>query len=114
MPALAFIRLPAASAPMSFRVTPPSARAAMAASAARSTVSRSGCFPNFVMLIPRIQMSSLMSGLQGLKAEADGLGAVVVGAHHVGGELHLHPERDVLGVGLGVDHVAADAGAIAV
>jgi hypothetical protein len=43
------IRLPAASTPMSFIVTPPSARAACAASAARSTVSSSGCFPNFVM-----------------------------------------------------------------
>ena len=45
---------------MSFIVTPPSASAAMAASAARSTVSLSGCLPNLVMLIPRIQMSSAM------------------------------------------------------
>jgi hypothetical protein len=44
---------------MSRIVTPPSARAAIAASAARSTVSLSGCLPNFVILMPRIQMSSL-------------------------------------------------------
>ena len=44
---------------MSFIVTPPSARAPMAASAARSTMSLSGCLPNFVMWMPRIQMSSL-------------------------------------------------------
>ena len=43
------IRLPAASTPISFIVTPASLNAACAASAARSTVSRSGCFPNFVM-----------------------------------------------------------------
>ncbi len=60
MPALALIRLPAARMPMSFMVTPPSASAARAASAARSTVSWSGCLPNLVMLIPRIQMSSLI------------------------------------------------------
>ena len=44
---------------MSFIVTPPSASAPIAASAARSTVSLSGCLPNLVMWIPRIQMSSL-------------------------------------------------------
>src|SRR6056297_732476 len=54
------IRLPAASTPMSAMVTPPSASAAMTASEARSTTSRSVCLPNLVMLIPRIQMSSLM------------------------------------------------------
>ena len=59
-----------------------------AASAARSTVSLSGCLPNFVMWIPRIQMSSLRHGRSpsvsaGLEAEADGLGAVVVGADRV-------------------------------
>jgi hypothetical protein len=43
------MRLPAANTPMSRIETPPSASAPSAASAARSTVSRSGCFPNFVM-----------------------------------------------------------------
>src|SRR5688572_9831011 len=114
MGAPAPMRLPAARMPMSFMVTPPSASAAMAASAARSTVSRSGCLPNFVMRMPRMKMSSLMSGLQGLEAEADGLGAVVVGADREGGQLDLHPEGHVLGIGVGVDHVAADAGAVAV
>ena len=72
---------------MSFIVTPPSASAASAASEARSTVSLSGCLPNLVMLIPRIQMSSLIAApvvqsscLGGFEAEADGFGAVVVGA----------------------------------
>src|SRR5688500_5572897 len=115
MGAPAPMRLPAARMPMSRMVTPPSARAAMAASAARSTVSRSGCLPNFVMLMPRMKMSSLIaSRSQGLVAEADGLGAVVVGSHHVGGQLDLHAERHVLGIGLGVDHVAADARAVTV
>ena len=45
--------------PMSFIDTPPSLRAPWTASAARSTVSLSGCLPNLVMWIPRIQMSSL-------------------------------------------------------
>ena len=44
---------------MSFIDTPPSARAPRMASAARSTMSLSGCLPNFVMWIPRIQISSL-------------------------------------------------------
>ena len=44
---------------MSDIVTPASARAASTASDARSTTSLSGYLPNFVMWIPRIQMSSL-------------------------------------------------------
>ena len=55
------MRLPAATTPMSCMVTPPSARAPRAASAARSTVSLSGCLPNLVMVIPRIQMSSALA-----------------------------------------------------
>ena len=43
------IRLPAPITPMSFIDTPASLRAACTASAARSTVSLSGCFPNLVM-----------------------------------------------------------------
>ena len=58
MPALACIRLPAAMTPMSFMVTPPSARAPRTASEARSTRSWSGCLPNLVMWIPRIHRSS--------------------------------------------------------
>src|SRR3954452_15616398 len=109
------MRLPAARMPMSFMVTPASARAAMAAWAARSTVSRSGCLPNFVMLIPRMKTSSLIaSRSQGLVAEADGLGAVVVRPGHERGQLDLHAERHVLGIRIGVDHVAAHRGAVAV
>ena len=54
-------RLPAARMPMSPMVTPASASAAMAASAPRSMTSLSGCLPNFVMLMPRMQMSSLIA-----------------------------------------------------
>src|SRR3954470_13743262 len=111
MPRPAPMRLPAAITPMSFIAAPPSASAASVASAARSTVSRSGYLPNFVMWIPRIQTSSLaIAGLlvllvDRLEAEADGIGAGAVLTDHVGGQLHLHPELHVLGVGLGVDHV---------
>ena len=45
--------------PMSAIVTPASASAPLAASAARSTVSLSACLPNLVIRMPRIQMSSL-------------------------------------------------------
>src|SRR3954470_6485695 len=118
MPALAFMRLPAASTPICFIVTPASFRAAMAASAARSTVSCSGCLPNLVMWIPRIQTLSATShapwDLDRLEAEADGFGAVVVGADGIGRQLDLHPERHVVGVGIGVDDVAAHARAVAV
>ena len=58
MPALDCIRLPAPMIPMSFMVTPPSARAPSTASEARSTRSWSGCLPNLVMWIPRIHRSS--------------------------------------------------------
>ena len=64
---------------MSRIVTPPSASAPRAASAARSTVSLSGCLPNLVMWMPRIQTSSLaidaVSFLPRLEAEADRFGA---------------------------------------
>src|SRR5690606_29966552 len=126
MPALAFIRLPAASTPMSAMVRPASASAPIAASAARSTVSRSGCLPNLVMVMPTIQMSSLAlivapcrrevvcrSG-RGLETEADGLGAVGVRADRVGRQPHLHPGADVLGVRFDVDEVGAHMGAVAV
>ena len=53
------IRFPAARTPMSRMLTPASVSAAMTASAPRSTMSLSECFPNFVIAIPRIQMSSL-------------------------------------------------------
>jgi hypothetical protein len=56
------------------------------------------------MLMPRIR----------LEAVVDGLGAGGVGADRVRGEADLHAERDVLGVGLGVDDVAPHAGAVAV
>src|SRR6478736_8467990 len=117
MPAAAPMRLPAARTPMSFMVTPPSARAARAASDARSTGSSSGYLPNFVMLMPRIQMSSLDMScplVRRLEAVVDCLGAGGVGADGERGQTDLHPERDVIGVGRGVDDRAPHAGAVAV
>src|SRR5690606_2819273 len=111
------MRLPAASTPMSFIVTPASARAASAASAPRSTTSLSGCLPNLVIVMPRIQMSSAMvfpSVLDGLEAEADGLGALAVGRPPVGGEGVRHAVVRVVRLPVLVVHVAADAGAVAV
>src|SRR6056297_1428625 len=111
------MRLPAARMPMSAMETPASARAAMAAWAPRSTVSRSGCLPNLVMLIPRIQMSSLISRSSRRdrrEAETDRLDTAVVGAHRIGGQADLHAERHVLVVGGHVDQVAPHARAVAV
>src|SRR5215468_7049920 len=116
-------RLPAARIPMSFIVAPESASAPRAASAPRSTTSLSGCLPNLVMWIPRIQMSSLLlivvlrfarCSVDGFETEADRLGSVGVGAHRIGGQPQLHAERDVLGIGWAVDHVAAHARAVAI
>src|SRR5271166_6606080 len=120
IPALAAIRLPAAITPTSAMVTPASASAPVAASAARSTVSRSGCLPNLVIRIPRIQISSLAlivtapSSFGGLEAEADRLGARRVGSHRVSGQPHLHPVADVFRIGLDVDQVGPHLGAVAV
>src|SRR4051812_598085 len=100
------MRLPAARMPTSPIETPPSASAPMTASAARSTVSLSGCLPNLVIEIPRIQMSSLMSvPFHGLEAEADRLGAGGIGPDDLGRQPHLHSHLDVLRVGRRVDHV---------
>src|SRR5438132_8706849 len=97
------IRLPAASTPMSFIVTPASDSAPIAASAARSIVSLSGCLPNLVIWIPRIHTSSAailsllcVASIDRLEAEADGLGAFVVVAERERGQTHLHPQRHVL------------------
>src|SRR5581483_12242306 len=100
----------------SFIETPPSESAPSAASAARSTVSLSGCFPNLVMWIPRIQASSATVAplADRFEAEADGLGAVVVGPEREGGQAHRHAELDVLGVRLGVDDVGPHARAVTV
>src|SRR5258706_4260849 len=98
------MRLPAASTPICFIVTPRSFNAPSAASAARSTLSLSGYLPNLVMWIPRIQTLSAISsplGSDRLEAEADGFGAVVVSADRVGRELHFHPEMDVIRIGIG-------------
>src|SRR4029450_940976 len=114
MPAALPIRLPAASTPMSAMVTPPSARAAMAASAARSTVSWSGCLPKRVMWIPRIQTSSAMGGLLRGEPEADRLGAGAVDADRERGQRHLHAQLHVVGGGLDAHDVASHAGAVAV
>src|SRR5256885_2013408 len=111
------MRLPAASTPMSFIVTPASDSAPIAASAARSTVSLSGCLPNLVIWIPRIQTSLVAMALlsaDGLEAEADGLGAVVVGADRIRRQPHLHADLDVLGVRGAVDDVGPHARAVAV
>src|SRR6478672_220571 len=115
MPAPADMRLPAARMPMSWIVTPASASAASAASEARSIVSLSGCLPNFVILIPRIHTSSAMSAhLQGLEAEADGLGTRRIGSDRERREPDLHAQLHVLGIGLDVDDVAPHRGAAAV
>src|SRR6478609_2848122 len=109
------MRLPAARMPMSRMVMPPSDNAPITASDARSTVSFSGCLPNFVMWIPRIQMSSAMSGsFRRCETESDRLGAGAVDAHHLGRELHLHADVHVLRVGGGADDVGAHARAVAV
>src|SRR5579883_626023 len=130
IPAAAAMRFPAARTPMSLMVTWASERAPRAASAARSTVSLSGCFPNLVMWIPRIQTSSLTcrsslpaprrsrldrwaSGRR-LEAKPDGLGPLRVRPHGERGQPHLHPEFHVLGVRLDVDDVRPDARAPAV
>src|SRR5882724_12017344 len=111
-------RLPAASTPMSFIFTPASASAPSVASAARSTTSLSGCFPNFVILMPRIQTSLVLTArsLVGdrFEAEADRFGAGAVGAKRVRRQADLHPEGHVVGIRVDVDEVAPDAGALAV
>src|SRR6202022_1233692 len=149
MPALAFIRFPAASTPLSAMVTPASESAPMAAWAARSTASRSGCLPNLVIRIPRIQTSSLpfivdapSSGDQcrvvgdgresvvhrggramldtsqrsrdGFEAKPHRLVALGIGADRGGGEPPFHSVMAVLGMGLDVDEVGADSGAVTV
>src|SRR6516165_3956076 len=88
----------------------------MAASAARSTVSRSGCLPNLVMWMPRIQMSSLAMSVtfHRFEAEADGFGALIVSPHHIRRQADFHSRVHMLGVGSHVDDVAADARPVAV
>src|SRR4030095_14019772 len=113
--ALAAMRLPAASTPMSFMVTPPSARAPRAASDARSIVSLSGCLPNLVIVMPRIQTSSAMSvGLLGSEPEPDGFRAGAVDTDGERGEPDLHAQPDVVGRGVHADDVAPHAGPVAV
>src|SRR5262245_6697631 len=119
MPADAFIRLPAASTPMSLMPTPASRSAPCAASKARSTVSLSGCFPNFVMVIPSIQASLaisrvLLSRLGGLVAEADGRGAFGVSADRERHQPYLHAQCHMLGVGRRVHDTGRHARATAV
>src|SRR4051812_6844918 len=113
------MRLPAAITPMSRIRTPASANAPMTAPAARSAVSLSGCFPNFVMVMPRIQTPSLLGTGCSLvrdrfEAEADGLGALAVGTEHVGGQADLHAQGHVVGIGIDVDDVAPHARALTV
>src|ERR1700735_2263102 len=112
------MRLPAPMMPMSFMVTPPSARAPWTACDARSVVSRSGCFPNFVMWMPRIHTSSDADAIvltsQGFETEAHCLGAVVVGADHLGGQADLHAQRHVFGIGRHGDEIGFQPGAVTV
>src|SRR5579883_3369660 len=105
------IRQPKPRTPMSRIVTPPSAIAPMAASAAKSIVSLSGCLPNLVMWIPRIQTSSLAMSiaLHRLVSVTDRLGPILVRSHDVGRQAHLHAGPDVLGVGRHIDDIGADA-----
>src|SRR5262245_8850035 len=113
--ALAAIRLPAASTPMSCMVTPPSARAPRAASEARSIVSLSGCLPNLVIVIPRIQTSSAMSvRLLGAEPEPDGFRAGTVDTDGERREPDLHAQPDVFRSGLRAHDVAPHAGPVAV
>src|SRR5580700_8305344 len=112
-------RFPAPMMPMSFMVTPPSARAPETASDARSAMSLSGCLPNLVMWMPRIQMSSLMAvsssgrfSADRLVAKADRLDAFFVGANRKRRQTKLHSERDLLGGGVNVHHVGPDGRAI--
>src|ERR1019366_4345528 len=116
MPALAAIRLPAATTPMSAMVTPPSARAPSTASDARSTMSLSGCLPNLVIEIPSTHTSSvaMSSRLLGFEPEPDRFGAFVVRTDYLGGQADLHPERHVLGVGGDVDQIGTHTGPRAV
>src|SRR5215210_2909174 len=92
------MRLPAARMPMSRIVTPPSARAPIAASLARSMVSLWGCLPNLVMWIPRIQMSSaaIARSFDRFETEPDCFGAGAIGADHLGCEPDLHADVDVI------------------
>src|SRR6266480_6396079 len=115
------IRFPAARMFICFMLTPASPSAPRAASDARSTESLSGCLPNFVMWMPRIQTSSLIAVLSDqavssgrFEAEANGLGPRFVGTEGERGEPELHSEAHVLWIGVGVDHVAAHARAVAV
>src|SRR6478752_1366139 len=114
IPPAAPIKFPAARTPMSRIDTPPSASAAIAASDARSTVSLSGCLPNLVIWIPRIQTSSpaIASPLSDrFETEPDRLDTFAIRTHRLRRQLDLHPEGHMLGIGLDVDHVAAHAGA---
>src|SRR6476646_7443937 len=110
------MRLPAARMPMSRMVTPPSASAPIAASLARSMVSRSGCLPNLVMWIPRIQMSSaaIACSFQRFETEPDRIGAGAVRADDLRCEPDLHADVHVIGVGLDVHDVGANARSLAV
>src|SRR5437764_4595787 len=113
-------RLPAAITPMSCIRTPASARAPRTAPAPRSTTSLSGCLPNFVMWMPRIQTVSRLgtaassSVRDRLEAEAEGLGAGAVGAERVRRQPHLHAQREMGWVGVDVDDVGPHAGPVAV
>src|ERR1700729_2766585 len=112
------MRLPAPMMPMSFMVTPPSARAPWTACDARSVVSRSGRFPNLVMWMPRTHTSSDADAMcltsQGFETAADCHGAVVVGAHPLGSQACLPAQRGVLGIGGHVDEIGLHARAAAV
>src|SRR5436190_9797306 len=109
--------------PMSFMVTPASPSAPSAASAASSTVVWSGCLPNFVMWIPRIQTSPLLMSMppraralrsRRFEAEADRFGASAVGADGERRQANLHAQLHVLGVGGRIHDVGAHARAITV
>ena len=110
------IRLPAASTPMSFIVTPPSVERGLRGLGGEVDGVLVGVLPELRHV--DAEDPDVVAGhgyaSRGLEAEADGLGAVIIRAHRVGRQAHLHPERHVLGIGRRVDHVAAHAGAPAV
>ena len=82
----------------------------------RSTVSLSGCLPNLVMWIPRIQTlsaidSSSRSAGQSTGSKPNPMAStpLLVGPHGDRGQSQLHPERTCSGSGVGVHHVRPHA-----
>ena len=104
--------------PMSFMVTPPSASAPCAASDARSTMSLSGCLPNFVMWMPRIQSSSdadaIVLNLPVVRSRSRRLRCLRRPCRPLRWPVGPSCPSHVLGIGRDVDEVGPHARALAV